>query len=165
MRISSVLASAVAFLATLTSAHVEFVTPTAPSNSYSVNSIRVPHSFPGAKTINVTVDLPDGIVSVKPQQVYEWKVDFAYKNVQGTNVVSQVTWYGGNLPNELYQDFGIELQLSDLAVGKILYFPVTQVTVPNGTLAWNSTPDAAGKLADAAHPAPKLTVAAASKDD
>ncbi|KAF0698304.1 Aste57867_11068 [Aphanomyces stellatus] len=155
-------AAAIAALAVITSAHVTCNPAIAAPNSYFVTVVRVPHSFPGATTVNVSVSIPAGVSSVKPKQVGGWKIDETFTTVNGTSTVSQVTWYGGNLPDELYQDFGLNMKLPDVPVNTVLYFPVVQVTTPNGTLAWNSTPDTAGKLADAGHPAPKVTIVNAS---
>ncbi|ETV75378.1 hypothetical protein H257_10230 [Aphanomyces astaci] len=147
-----------AALAASASAHVSLNPAVAAPNAYFVTIVRVPHSFPGAVTKNVSVDIPVGVASVKPQQVGGWKVATTTKTVNGTDVVSKVTWYDGSLPDELYQDFGLQFKVGDLPLNTTLYFPVTQETTPNGTLAWTSVPDDAGKLADAAHPAPKLTI-------
>ncbi|RHY23168.1 hypothetical protein DYB32_009746, partial [Aphanomyces invadans] len=83
-------------------------------------------------------------------------------NVNGTDTIAKITWYDGSLPDELYQDFGLQFKVSDLPLNTTLYFPVTQETIPNGTLSWTSVPDATGKLADSSHPAPKLTIAKAA---
>ncbi|RHY94241.1 hypothetical protein DYB37_000828 [Aphanomyces astaci] len=146
------------FAVSSVSGHATLNPPVGAPNAYLVTSVRIGHSYPGASTKNVTVGIPTGITTVKPKQIDTWKVDFEYAEVNGTKAVTQVTWYGGDLPDDLFQDFGLQLKLADLPNGTVLYFPVTQFTVPNGTLAWTSIPDAAGKLADAAHPAPKLTV-------
>ncbi|KAF0698303.1 Aste57867_11067 [Aphanomyces stellatus] len=149
--------AAVAALAASASAHISLNPAVSPANSYFVPVLRVPHSYPGANTTNITVTIPtDKVSSVKPQQVDEWKVAFEYETINGTKAVSKVTWYGGSLPNSQYQDFGMNLKLMDLPVGTVIYFPTTQVS-DNGTLAWVGVPDAAGKLS-ASEPAPKITI-------
>ncbi|CAK4077185.1 unnamed protein product [Aphanomyces euteiches] len=162
---ASALFAVVAALATTVSGHVECNPPVAKPNGYFVTAFRVPHSYPGAKTTNVSVSIPDGVASVKPRQIGGWDVAFETKKVNGTDAISKVTWYGGSLPNELYQDFGIQMKIPDLPIGTILYFPVTQNTDPNGTIAWTSIPDASGKLADASHPAPKVTLVNSTDSD
>ncbi|EQC29075.1 hypothetical protein SDRG_13234 [Saprolegnia diclina VS20] len=147
-------------LATLASAHVTCNPPTAPANGYFVTSIRVPHSYPGAVTTNVSVQIPDKVTSVKPQLVGGWKVELGYTDATN-KTLSTVTWYGGELPDSLYADFGLQMKLPNASVGTFFYFPVTQMT-SNGSLAWTSVPDAKGNLTDPAHPAPKVTIVAAT---
>ncbi|RHY27724.1 hypothetical protein DYB32_006575 [Aphanomyces invadans] len=150
--------AALVAMATSTSAHFSILPPVAAPNANTVAVFRVGHSFPGAVTTNISIDIPIGLASVKPQQVAGWKVALDTKKINGTDAISRVTWYDGSLPDELFQDFGLQLKVGDLAPNTTLYFPVTQETTPNGTLAWTSVPDASGKLADPAHPAPKLTI-------
>ncbi|KDO29136.1 hypothetical protein SPRG_05379 [Saprolegnia parasitica CBS 223.65] len=147
-------------LASLASAHVSCNPPTAPANGYFATTIRVPHSYPGAITTNVSVQIPDKVTSVKPQLVGGWKVELGYSDATN-KTLSTVTWYGGELPDALYADFGLQMKLPNASVGTFFYFPTTQMT-SNGSLAWTSVPDANGNLSDPAHPAPKVTIVAAT---
>ncbi|OQR93284.1 hypothetical protein ACHHYP_02736 [Achlya hypogyna] len=145
-----------AAVATFASAHVSCNPPTAPANGYFTTIVRVPHSYPNATTTNVTVQLAPNVTSVKPQLVAGWKVDLTYAAADATKLEA-ITWYGGELPDALYGDFGLQMKLPNAPVGTVFYFPVTQAT-SNGTIAWTSIPDANGNLSDPAHPAPKVTI-------
>ncbi|ETV75380.1 hypothetical protein H257_10232 [Aphanomyces astaci] len=155
----AVFALAATLLTVFVSAHVSIQPPTAVGNKNAVTAVRVPHAYKGHNTTNVTVLIPKGILSVKPQQMAGWQVKLQSKLNTTTNasVVEAVTWYGGNLPDELYQDFGLQVRVGDLPVGTVLYFPVVQETT-NGTLPWTSVPDASGKIPNAGYPAAKLTI-------
>nr|AIG55382.1 secreted protein [Thraustotheca clavata] len=146
--------------AAFTSAHVSCNPPTAPANGYFVTTIRIPHSFPNAITTNISVALPKNVTSFKPQLVSGWKVDLTYADADKTSLTG-VTWYGGELPDALYADFGLQMKLPDVPVGTVFYFPITQTT-NNGTLNWTSIPDANGNLPDPSHPSPKVTIVAAA---
>ncbi|RHY17361.1 hypothetical protein DYB32_006574, partial [Aphanomyces invadans] len=100
----------VAALATSSLAHVTLNPAVAAPNAYFVTVIRVPHSFPGAVTTNVSVEIPTGVLSVKPQQIGGWKVATTTTNVNGTDTIAKITWYDGSLPDELYQDFGLQFK-------------------------------------------------------
>ncbi|KAF0698305.1 Aste57867_11069 [Aphanomyces stellatus] len=148
-------------------AHVSCVPPTATANTNVLTAIRVPHSFPGATTLNVTVTVPTGVTAVRPQNIGGWKLAVSYQSADFSqdshggltnNEVASITWYDGVLPDFAFQDFAIQFKVGDIPAGTVYYFPTVQFTTPNGTLAWNSTPDASGKLADPNHPAPKLLI-------
>ncbi|KAI9201862.1 uncharacterized protein BJ171DRAFT_516746 [Polychytrium aggregatum] len=155
-------------------AHVTCNPNVAPNAGYFVTDIRVPHSFPGSNTINITVKIPDGVTSVKPQLIAGWKIDLAMRPLNppivsdGTTInttVDTITWYGGVLSNDYYADFGINMKLPNVTEGSKLYFPATQITTNstgiNVPLAWAAIPDANGTFpagADSAHPAPSITL-------
>jgi uncharacterized protein YcnI len=119
----------------------------------------IAHSFPNASTKNVTVQIPANVTGVKPRQLAGWTISMTYRK-NGAEV-DTIVWAGGSLPDSQYEDFGIQMKLPAVAAGTIFYFPTTQGTEPNGTLAWVSIPDASGAYptgVDSARPSPKLTI-------
>ncbi|KAI9207041.1 uncharacterized protein BJ171DRAFT_597151 [Polychytrium aggregatum] len=145
----------------------------APNGQYFVTSIRIPHSFPGSYTLNVSVKIPDGVNTVIPRELSGWKVDFTMRPLNPPVVVDDVgivnttvdtvIWYGGQLLNGLYEDFSISMMLPNVTEGTKLYFPTTQITT-NSTgikvpLVWDAIPYPNGTLPDGADdPAPSLTL-------
>jgi uncharacterized protein YcnI len=117
------------------SAHVTVQPKEAPADSYFQLAFSVPHGCDGSSTVALRVKLPDGILSAKPQMKPGWKVEIKTKKLAtplagphgGTisDVVDEVAWRGGPLPDNLYDTFGMILRLPDKA-GENLYFPVVQ---------------------------------------
>jgi uncharacterized protein YcnI len=71
-----------------------------------------------------------------------------------TQRVKAITWRGGPLPDDEWDQFGVMAKLPD-APGK-LYFPAVQ-TCQTGEERWVEVP-APGESARLAHPAPALTI-------
>ena len=69
--------------------------------------------------------------------------------------VSSITWTGGVLPADQYDEFVVMLRLPDNA--GVLNFPVLQ-SCQKGAENWAELPDGSGKRP--AHPAASLTVTA-----
>jgi uncharacterized protein YcnI len=112
---------------------------------------RVPHGCNGSATIRLSVQIPEGVVAVKPKAKAEWKIDVKrgayakpYSFTHGakfTEGTKEITWTG-KLPDAYYDDFVISTFISgDLPAGSMLYFPAVQeceqgihrwVDVPSG---------------------------------
>lgn len=125
------------------SAHVTLNPNTAVAGSYFNGKIRVPHGCGEFATTSVIVTIPDGILSVKPENIAGWKIDIVKKQLDKpveyhgrplTEVIDTITWSGGNLPNEQYKDFGLNLKLP--ADAGRLFFKTTQICT-EGNSAWD----------------------------
>ena len=128
----------------------------------------VPHGCDGKATTVVRVQIPEGVIAVKPMPKPGWtlqtkkgKYEKSYQ-LYGHAVadgVKEVDWSGGNLPDEFYDEFVFRATLTaDLRVGQKLYFPVVQ-ECGDAADRWIEIP-AAGQDEDALeNPAPgiKLT--------
>lgn len=144
--ISTVAISLTAYQA---SAHVTINPKHAVAGSYFNGKIRVPHGCGEFATTSVIVTIPDGILSVKPENIAGWKIDIVKKQLAKpveyhgkplTEVTDTITWSGGTLPNEHYKDFGLNLKLP--ADAGRLFFKTTQICT-EGETAWDgefSTP-------------------------
>jgi uncharacterized protein YcnI len=147
-------------------AHVTINASEAPADSYARFAFRVGHACEGSPTTEIAIQIPDGVVSVKPELVPGWE----YETVVGelsepvtlhgeeiTEGVREVRWFGGPpIPDEAFQEFGLSVRLPD-APGETLYFPVVQ-TCEEGENAWVERP-AEGQSADELEePAPALTL-------
>ena len=114
------------------SAHVTVQPADASADSYAQLIFTVPHGCNGSATKALRVKLPDGILSAKPQMKPGWqveiktrKLDTAVAGPHGktvSEVVDEVDWRGGPLPDNLYDTFGLVVRLPD----KALYFQAVQ---------------------------------------
>lgn len=164
------LLSASAFLLFGTSAafaHITLETQEAPVGSTYKAILRVPHGCDGKATTAVRVQIPEGVISVKPMPKPGWtlqtkkgKYEKSYQlyGQAVTDGVKEVDWSGGSLPDEFYDEFVFRGTLAaDLPAGEKLYFPVVQEC--DGVAdRWIEIP-AAGQDEDALEfPAPGITL-------
>jgi uncharacterized protein YcnI len=107
------------------------------------------------------IKVPDGVMSAKPQMKPGWTVEIKKKHLDApqpglhgrviNDVVDEVVWHGGPLPDSLYDTFGLVVKLPDPPGN--LYFPAVQ-ECEKGVTRWIEIP-AAGQSSDALHePAP-----------
>lgn len=95
---------------------------TAKSGGYGTAFLRIPHGCEGDDTNAVTVTIPSGIdpAGVKPQQKAGWAI---------TRTANTITWSGGALPDDEFDDFGLNLKWPTLNAGeaqRVVAFPVVQ---------------------------------------
>ncbi len=146
-------------------AHVTLETQEAPVGSTYKAVLRVPHGCDGKATIALRVQIPEGVIAVKPMpkpgwtlQVKKGKYEKSYElyGEAVTSGVKEVDWSGGSLPDEFYDEFVFRGTLAaDLPAGQKIYFPVVQ-ECEGATTRWIEIP-AAGQDEDALEdPAPGL---------
>lgn len=126
---------------------------------------KIPHGCEGAATTAVRVEIPEGVIGVKPMPKPGWTIDIQrgvyaqpYKHFHGdlSEGVKQITWRGGPLPDEFYDEFVASAFVAgELTAGTTLYFPVTQIC-EKGELAWTDKPAAGQNPHDLKSPAPAL---------
>jgi uncharacterized protein YcnI len=143
----------------------------------AIINFRAPNeSATGASTIELQVQIPTNtpLASVLVQPVYGWtaavtsiKLSTPIKTDDGdiTNAVSEIVWKADSVadgikPNQFQQFTIIVGQLPDTAS---LTFPAIQTYSDNTVVKWVQV-EAPGSTADLDHPAPVLTLAAASGD-
>ena len=99
-----------------------------------------------------------------------WKLDktlgeyakaYELHGEQQSNGVRELTWSGGHLGDDEYDEFVFRAYITDaFKPGQTLAFPVVQVCDGGATTRWIEVP-AEGKSADdLEHPAPALTIIA-----
>ncbi|MBZ9677349.1 YcnI family protein [Mesorhizobium sp. ES1-1] len=133
------LLSAGALLALGTSAafsHITLETQEAAVGSTYKAVLRVPHGCDGKATTAVRVQIPEGVIAVKPMPKPGWtlqtkkgKYEKSYElyGQAVTDGVKEVDWSGGSLPDEFYDEFVFRGTLTaDLPADRKLYFPVVQ---------------------------------------
>ena len=84
----------------------------------------VGHGCEGAATVAVRVQIPDGVVSVKPMPKPGWQLETrvepysqpveAAHGETYTEGVREIAWSGGNLPDDWYDVFSFRVQLPDV---------------------------------------------------
>jgi periplasmic copper chaperone A len=137
-------------------AHVTLETQQAPVASTYKAVFRVPHGCEGSPTVKVRVQVPEGVIAVKPMPKAGWKTEmvkgaygksYDYHGTPTSEGVKEVVWSGGNLPDDMYDEFVLRAYLTgDLKADTTLSFPVVQ-ECEKGAERWIEIP-AVGKSAD-----------------
>lgn len=154
-------------LATATSAsfaHVSLEKSEAPVGSTYKATFRVPHGCEGAPTNAIRVQIPEGVISVKPQPKPGWTLEkvrgayaksYDYYGTPTAEGVKEIVWTGGNLGDDEYDEFVLRGYLTpDLTVGSMLYFPVVQECPDGKVERWIEIPAAGQSDEDLELPAP-----------
>jgi uncharacterized protein YcnI len=166
-------ASAAAMLAALSApafAHITLDTGSAAVGSSYKAVLRVPHGCDGAATTAIRLKVPEGFVSAKPMPKAGWTLDiktgpyaksYTLFGSPVTEGATEITWSGGNLPDNEYDEFVVRGTLaSDLPAGSTLFFPVIQ-TCTTGEEDWIDT---SGGESGTPAPGLKLTAPAGNGD-
>jgi uncharacterized protein YcnI len=125
----------------------------------------VPHGCAGSPTINIRVQIPEGVLAVKPVPKDGWKVDvvngkysaeYDYNGGKLSEGAREVVWSGGKLPDHSRAEFVLGTYLAgSLKPNSMLYFPVVQ-ECEQGISRWIDIPaqDQAAHGHDGKSPAP-----------
>jgi len=115
-------------------AHVTLETGEAPVGSTYKAVFRVPHGCEGTPTNVVRVQIPEGVISVKPMPKAGWTLEkvkgkydrtYGYYGTPTSEGVKEIVWSGGNLGDDEYDEFVLRGYLAgDFKPGDMLYFPV-----------------------------------------
>lgn len=145
-------------------AHVTLEASEAPANSFHKAVFRIAHGCEGSPTVAIRIQIPDSVTGVKPQPKPGWavttdksKLDPPLNGLHGekiTEIVREVTWSGGNLPDEHYDEFAVQMRLPSTS-GAVLTFPVIQ-QCEAGVNRWIERPHAGHHGHEARQPAPQL---------
>ena len=117
----------------------------------------MPHGCAGSATIKIRVQIPDGVIAVKPMPKAGWNVeairgkydtDYDFHGTKLTEGVKEVVWSGGKLPDAFYDEFVVSTFLTDgLKPNTTLYFPVVQ-ECEQGVSRWIDIPADAARAHD-----------------
>jgi uncharacterized protein YcnI len=130
-------------------AHVALENRQASPGSYYKAVFAVPHGCAGSATIKIRIQIPEGVIAVKPMPKAGWSVETikgrystSYE-LHGTTIsegVREVAWSGGKLPDDNYDEFVLSTFLTgSLRPNTTLYFPVVQ-ECEQGTSRWIDIP-------------------------
>ncbi len=154
-------------------AHVTLKQKEAPGGATYEAVLTVGHGCEGAATVAVRVQIPDGVVSVKPMPKPGWQLETrvepysqpveAAHGETYTEGVREIAWSGGNLPDDWYDVFSFRVQLPDVEPGTKIYFPVVQECT-EGVNWWIDVPAGEESHDNEGSPAPMVTISAGSTE-
>ena len=111
----------------------------------------VPHGCAGSATVRIRVQIPEGVIAVKPMPKAGWKVEvvkgkylteYDYHGAKMSEGVKEVMWSGGRLADDNYDEFVISTFLTGgMKPNTTLYFPVVQ-ECEQGVSRWIDIPAA-----------------------
>lgn len=147
-------------------AHVSADPAEAQPGSYLRTALRVPHGCDGQPTTAIRVAIPDSIVSARAQAKPGWQVQSETRKLaqpvalghgrRGESITSAITWSGGSLPNDQFDEFGLVLKLPD-APGAQIALAVTQ-SCGKQEIRWDQIAEAGQNPHDLEHPAVLLRI-------
>ena len=162
--------AAVLTAAAVAEAHVVAEPNEGPAGAYFRTAFRVSHGCGSAATTAVTVTLPPGALSAKPQAKPGWTITLTKRPVDPpvpgghgsmiTETIDTITWRGGPLANEHFDEFGLSLKLPAGPGGATLWFPVVQ-QCESGENRWVEIPAEGQRWGDLKLPAPFVRLRAA----
>jgi uncharacterized protein YcnI len=148
------------------SAHVTLETPQAPVGTSYKAVLRIPHGCGGATTTSIRVQIPEGVIAVKPSPKPGWtlntttgdyKQTYEYYGTKVSKGVTEIAWSGGSLPDAWYDEFVFRAYLArSLKPDTTLYIPIVQGCEGGATERWIEIPAAGKTISDYKHPAPAL---------
>ena len=165
--IAGAASAALLTLAAVGSAHVSPTIESAPAGSSQVVGFIIGHACGKSPTTSVSIQIPAGVISAKPQPKPGWKLTMKKGKLPEpgtlfgekiTTGVLSVTWSGGRLPDDLFDVFSIRIFVPN-KVGKTIWFPTVQRCV-KGAHRWIEIPQK-GKP-EPESPAPGVLITKAS---
>jgi uncharacterized protein YcnI len=142
-------------------AHVSFDPSTAKSGSSFTTAFTLSHGCDGLDTLTTTVQIPDGVIAVKPERLAGFNISTTARALDtpvlyyGTLVnetVDEIV-YEGSIPDWVFQTIGLRFYITPTTEDTVLMFVVTQ-DCGNSSLVWMDASH------DDEYPAPTITVSA-----
>ena len=158
-------AAVATLLASSASAHVTLENRQATIGAGYKAVFAVPHGCAGSATTKIRVQIPEGVIAVKPMPKAGWNVEvikgkyaaeYDFHGTKFSEGVKEVVWSGGKLPDDFYDEFVISTFLTGvLKPDTVLYFPTVQ-ECEQGVSRWIEIPegDHAAHMHDSKWPAP-----------
>jgi uncharacterized protein YcnI len=162
LRLAAGLAAAT-LTASSASAHITLQNRETTVGSFYKAVFVVPHGCAGSATTKIRVQIPDGVIDVKPMPKPGWNVEtvkakyasrYDFHGAKLTEGVKEVVWSGGKLPDDFYDEFVLAMFLTgDLKPDTVLYFPTVQ-ECEQGISRWIDIPADPAHAHDSKWPAP-----------
>jgi len=136
-----------ALAASTAHAHITLETSQAEAGSYYKGVLRVGHGCDGSPTTAIRLIVPAGVQQLKPMPKAGWTLavqkdklaqPYDYYGETVREDVSAVSWSGGSLPNDYYDEFAFRAKLP-ATPGETLYFKVEQ-RCAKGETRWTEVP-------------------------
>lgn len=165
--------AALALLATqsIALAHVTLATGEARTGTYYKAVLQVPHGCDGTATQSIRVQIPEGVIGVKPMPKPGWTLSItrgAYaKSYQShgkavTEGPKEIVWSGGSLSDDNYDEFVFTSFLAgDFQPGHSVAFPTVQQCA-KGEARWDQIAADGQNPHSLKSPAPALRIVADS---
>lgn len=151
------------------SAHVTLATAEARTGTYYKAIFQVPHGCDGAATQAIRVQIPEGVIGVKPMPKPGWALSItrgAYaKSYQShgktvTEGPREIVWSGGSLSDDNYDEFVFTSFLAgDFRPGQTVAFPTVQQCA-KGETRWDQIAADGQNPHGLKSPAPTLKIVA-----
>jgi periplasmic copper chaperone A len=160
------LGSALLVAPQMLAAHVTLESKEAPPDSSYKAVLRVGHGCEGKPTTAIRVQVPEGVIAAKPMPKPGWRLatlkakyqrPYDYFGTELTEGVKEITWSGGELPDDFYDEFVFVGRLTGFAPGTVLSFPTVQECA-GGVHRWIEIPAAGQDPDELDEPAPQLTI-------
>jgi uncharacterized protein YcnI/copper(I)-binding protein len=149
-------------------AHITLATGEARAGTYYKAVFQVPHGCDGAATQTIRIQIPEGVIGVKPMPKAGWTLNItrgayakSYKS-HGKAVTEgpkEVVWSGGSLSDDNYDEFVFTSFVTDFPTGQAIYFPTLQQCA-KGEVRWDQIASTGQNPHDLKSPAPTLRIAA-----
>jgi periplasmic copper chaperone A len=151
-RKSTALTAAALLMATWPAhAHVTLEGKQAAVGSFYKAVFAVPHGCAGSATTKIRVQIPEGVIAVKPMVKPGWTIEvvkgpyaapYEFHGSKISEGAKEVVWSGGKLPDDYYDEFVISTYLAPtLKPDTVLYFPTVQ-ECEQGVSRWIDIPPA-----------------------
>ena len=160
---TSIVAAVAMLAAWPAAAHVSLENRQASVGSYYKAVFAVPHGCSGSVTTKVRVQIPEGVIGIKPMPKPGWNLEtikgkyaaqYELHGAKLTEGVKEVVWSGGKLADDHYDEFVMATFLTDrLKPNTTLYFPVVQ-ECEQGVSRWIDIPAPGAGHSHAKSPAP-----------
>ena len=109
----------------------------------------VPHGCAGSPTVKLRVQIPEGVIGIKPMPKPGWTLEmvkgkyaaeYEFHGGKLSEGVKEVVWSGGKLPDHQYDEFVVSTFLTDgMKPNTTLFFPVVQ-ECEQGVSRWIDIP-------------------------
>src|SRR5215213_2165564 len=113
-KIAFVVTALAALFASQAAAHVSLENRQAAVGSYYKAVFTVPHGCAGSPTVKIRVQIPEGVIGIKPMPKAGWTLDvvkgkyaasYDFHGAKLSEGVKEVIWSGGKLADDNYDEF------------------------------------------------------------
>jgi uncharacterized protein YcnI/copper(I)-binding protein len=148
-------------------AHITLATGETHANAAYKAVLKVPHGCDGHATQAIHVQIPDGVINVKPMPKPGWDLKVTrgtYKKTYQshgkavTEGAREIVWAGGSLSDDFYDEFTfVSFVTADFSPGDTIRFPTIQ-RCANSEAQWVEIPASGQSAHDLKMPAPAVRV-------
>ena len=110
------------FYSSASYAHANLEVKEAQINSTYKAVMRIGHGCDGSATKVVRIQIPEGVIKVKPKPVAGWNISlektkykktYTYYGKKVNEGVKEIVWSGGSLPDNYYEEFIFRARITD----------------------------------------------------